>query len=243
MHIIKLDAIDSTNSYLRQLCTKSDVKDMTTVMTNHQVKGRGQMGAQWNSEKGKNLTCSVFKRFQGLHVDQSFYVSMITSLAILKTLRAFQIPKLKIKWPNDILSENKKICGILIENLIKNNEVEASIMGIGLNVNQVYFDQLPQASSLMAIVGKIHDIDELLHHLLKSLSHYFKKLEKGELDSLKRAYERQLFRKNKPSTFREMNGDVFPGIIQGVELNGKLTVKLEDEIIRSFDLKEIQLLY
>lgn len=243
MHIIKLNAIDSTNSYLRQLCSKSRLEDMTTVMTKHQIKGRGQMGAQWNSEKGKNLTCSVFKRFEGFQVDQSFHVSMITSLAILRTLRAFQIPKLKIKWPNDILSENKKICGILIENIIKNNEVEASIIGIGLNVNQVYFDHLPQASSLIAIVGKLHDIDEIMHHLLKSIDFYFKKLDRGEFDRLKGAYERQLFRKNKPSTFKDNNGEVFPGIIQGVDPNGMLVVKLEDEVLRPFDLKEIQLLY
>ena len=96
---------------------------------------------------------------------------------------------------------------------------------------------------MMAIVGKLHDINEIMHHLLKSLDFYFKKLEQGEFDRLKAAYERQLFRRNKPSTFRDNNEQVFPGIIQGVDPNGLLIVKLEDEILRSFDLKEIQLLY
>ncbi|MBN4085510.1 biotin--[acetyl-CoA-carboxylase] ligase, partial [Flavobacteriaceae bacterium AH-315-B10] len=145
MRIIKLNAIDSTNSYLKQISSKEVIEDYTTVTANYQTHGRGQMGTIWNSEKAKNLMCSVFKDCTKVSIKNQFYISMVTSLAIVKTLQSFSVPKLSVKWPNDILSENKKVCGILIENVIKNNLFEASIIGIGLNVNQTEFKLLPNA--------------------------------------------------------------------------------------------------
>ena len=133
MYIIKLDAIDSTNAYLKTLVSTNTVEDYTVVVAKHQTEGRGQMGTQWHVEDGKNLTVSVLTHMKGFALDHSFYISMITSLAIVETLQSFNIPKLHVKWPNDILSENKKICGILIENVIKQDVISASIIGIGLN--------------------------------------------------------------------------------------------------------------
>ena len=142
MNIIKLDAIDSTNAYLKELTLKSIPFDYTVVIAEEQIQGRGQRGTKWESEIGKNLTVSVFKKIEGLRVEQQFYISMCVSLALINSLKKFQIPQLRIKWPNDILSANKKICGILIENIIKNNELVGCIVGIGLNINQKKFQHL-----------------------------------------------------------------------------------------------------
>ncbi len=243
MHIIKLNAIDSTNSYLRELASKKPLEDFTVVITKHQTKGRGQIGAVWNSEKGKNLTCSVFKRNYCVSIDDQFYISMVTSLAIVKTLQLFQVPKLVVKWPNDILSEQKKICGILIENVIKHQDIEGSIIGIGLNVNQTHFQNLPFASSLKNLTGTLFDVEELLVGIIEQLKYYFNKLEQGKHDFIKRAYEALLFRRLKPSTFKDAEGNLFSGIIQGVNNNGTLQILLEDDIVREFELKEIKLLY
>lgn len=243
MLIIKLNAIDSTNSYLRQICAEKQVKDYTVVVTKHQTGGRGQMGTVWDSEKDKNLMCSVFKRHIHLPVKQQFYISMVTSLALLKTLEAYNILRLNVKWPNDILADNKKICGILIENVIKRNDIEASVIGIGLNVNQTNFMNLPNASSLLEHTGIIFDLDELLHAVVKQLKFYFNLLAKGQFELLKNNYETYLFRKDKPSTFEMATGATFPGIIDGVDDTGKLIVRLEDNIKMTFDLKEIKLLY
>lgn len=131
MHIIKLDAIDSTNSYLRQLSSKDNLEDFTVVMSKVQTKGRGQMGTVWQAQPSKNLMCSVFIDVSFLDIDENFYISMAASLAITKTLRQFQLQQLNVKWPNDILAGQKKISGILIENVIKNNHLQASIIGIG----------------------------------------------------------------------------------------------------------------
>lgn len=243
MPIIKLNAIDSTNSYLKDLCGKKKLEDLTVVMAKHQSRGRGQMGTTWDVEDGKNLTCSVFKRFTNYSIEQSFFISIVTSLAIVKTLKTLNIRKLKVKWPNDILSEKKKICGILIENVIKNNQIEASIIGIGLNVNQTYFKKLPQASSLKNITGSLFDIEEILDLLIKHLEFYFKQLENNKHEDLKKNYEALLFRMNMPSTFTSKKEELFPGFIKGIDDSGNLIVLHEDDILKSYELKEIQLLF
>ncbi|WP_303318099.1 biotin--[acetyl-CoA-carboxylase] ligase [Flavivirga abyssicola] len=243
MLIVKLNAIDSTNSYLRKLSAEETIDDYTTVIAKKQTQGRGQMGTVWDSQASKNLTFSVFKNVSQLCLEHPFYISVVTSLALLKTLQFFSIPRLSVKWPNDILSENKKICGILIENVIKQNSIKASVIGIGLNVNQTKFDNLPKASSLKIISGKVFDLDEIVHEVLKNLKHYFLLLEKGNYDLLKNDYEVYLFRKNKPSTFKDEEGIVFSGFIKGISKSGNLQVLLEDDIIKAFDLKTITLLY
>lgn len=243
MYLIKLNAIGSTNSYLRQICTKKVLQDFTVVMTTHQTKGRGQMGTHWMTQKGKNLTISIYKLIPALPLEKGFYISMAASLAIIRTLQRFNIPRLHLKWPNDILSEDKKICGILIENLTKNGKIESSILGIGLNVNQAEFRRLPKASSLKIITGRIFDKEELLQLIIDDLKVTFKKLENGDFRQLKREYEGFLFRKNKPSTFKDNEGNMFPGYIKGVNESGQLRVLTEDNIIREFDLKGVELLY
>lgn len=243
MNIIKLSAIDSSNSYLRRLCAKSSQDDFTVVVAKHQTNGRGQRGTVWETEHGKNLTCSVFKRNDSVSVDYNFFISIVTSLAIIKTLQGFQTPKLFVKWPNDILSEQKKICGILIENVIKNNKIEGSIIGIGLNVNQTNFEKLPLASSILNLTGRWHNPEEVLTSIVTNMEFYFKQLKKGKHVYLKRAYEALLFRKNKPSTFKDAQGNLFTGYIKGVNTLGNLQVLLEDEVIKEYQFKEIQLLY
>lgn len=243
MRIIKLNAIDSTNSYMRRLSSEENLEDYTIVTAKHQTQGRGQMGTVWSSENSKNLMFSVFKDTSKFQVEYPFLISMVTSLAILKTLQSFSITKLSIKWPNDILSEDKKICGILIENVIKQNSLSNTIIGIGLNVNQTEFNNLPKASSLKLITGNVFDLEEVLFETIKNLKHYFKILKRGDYDTLKTDYETYLFRKDKPSTFKDSEGLVFSGYIKNVTLFGNLQVLLEDDVVREFDLKDITLMY
>jgi BirA family biotin operon repressor/biotin-[acetyl-CoA-carboxylase] ligase len=243
MRIIKLNATDSTNGYLRRICSKKGIEDYTVVMAKNQTKGRGQMGTVWNSQPSKNLTVSVFKDVSFIDLDSHFFISIVTSLAIIKTLRSFSVPKLSIKWPNDILSEDQKICGILIENVIKQNNLNASIIGIGLNVNQALFKDLPKASSLKLITGAFFNLDEVLHEIITHLKYYFLQLKQGNFNELKIEYESFLFRKDKPSTFKDNRGTLFSGFIKTITDSGSLQVLLEDDVLKEFDLKEITLLY
>ena len=243
MRIIKLNAIDSTNAFMKELGTVETLKDFTVVITKYQTQGRGQMGTIWQSHEGKNLTFSVFKNVSFLHPDNTFFLSIVASLAVVKTLKGFNIPRLKIKWPNDILSDNKKICGILIENVMSNNQLKGTIIGIGLNVNQKDFNNLPQASSLLLISGRVFNLDELLEGIIANLKHYFSFLKNGKHDSLLSKYENNLFRKNKPSTFKDENGELFTGLIKGISDSGCLKILLEDNICKEFELKQVSLLY
>lgn len=243
MYIIKLNAIDSTNTYLKGLALVALPKDYTVVMAELQTEGRGQMGSLWRAEAGKNLTVSVFKKVSYLKIEQQFYISMAVSLAICKALKTLKIPKLHIKWPNDILSADKKLCGILIENVIKNNKMQGTIIGFGLNVNQKNYNELPQASSLSLLTGVLYNKDEILSEILNQFQYYFKMLEAKKFSEIKFEYETLLFRKEKPSTFKTKDNTTFSGIIKGVTENGMLNVWTEDEIIKTFDLKEVSLLY
>lgn len=243
MLIVKLDATESTNQYLKELMLSKEVEDLTVVMAKKQLKGRGQMGAVWESEPGKNLTVSILKKNNTLPISSQFLLNICTSLAILKSLNSLFVTDLSVKWPNDIMSGTSKICGILIENMLMGNQIQASIIGIGLNVNQQTFNTLSNVSSLKLLLGRTLNLEELLQNILENLKTNFLKLEKGEGMALWNDYESNLFRKDKPSTFKDIKGNLFMGFIRKISPQGKLIVELEDELVKEFDLKEVQLMY
>ncbi len=243
MHILKLNAIDSTNTYLKELMLSKTLDDLTVVVTDEQLKGKGQMSAKWQSEAGKNLTFSVLKKTKNIAVDNRFLLNICVSMAIYNCLKNINVPNLSVKWPNDILSGTNKICGILIENVLLGNQIRESVIGIGLNVNQLSFDNLTNVSSLKLLLGKTFVLDELLHDIIKNLEMAFLSIENENASLLWRAYENVLFRKDKPSTFKDIKGEVFMGFVRRVSPQGRLVVELEDDVKREFDLKEIRLLY
>lgn len=219
----------------------STLKDYTTVVTKVQKKGRGQMGTKWESEEGKNLTFSVLKHFDALKVAHQFHLNIVVSLVLHTVLTDMNIPNVKVKWPNDIMSGSKKICGILIENVLNGSLVKKSIIGIGLNVNQVSFGNLDKASSLALVSGRTFDLDYILNLILEKMKSFLDKTEQISLTSLKTQYEALLFRKDQVSTFKEENGQLFFGIIRGVSEEGKLIVELENDTIKQYSLKEVSL--
>ena len=243
MQIIKLDATDSTNDYLKTLTLSETLTDFTVVVAGQQLNGRGQMGTKWLSDPGKNLTFSVLKNNLHLSASDSFLLNVTVSIAIYKCLEALNVPDLYIKWPNDILSGSSKICGILIENLLSGNKINTAIVGIGLNVNQLHFESLQNVASLKLLLGRTFNVDELLSLIVKNLKNVFSEWKEKGVDSLRETYKKTLFRKDKPSTFEDRNGDLFMGFIRGISDYGKLVVELEDSIMEEFDLKEIRLLY
>tara|TARA_Y100000739_G_C20596362_1_gene460489 strand:- start:689 stop:1426 length:738 start_codon:yes stop_codon:yes gene_type:complete len=242
MNIIKLDAIDSTNSYLKKIISNKDVSDSTIVTAKFQTKGKGQLGANWESEDSKNLIFSIYKKDLGIKVKDQFIISIIVSLALIKTLKKNNLPNLRIKWPNDIMSENKKICGILIENIVKEKHIKHAVIGIGLNVNQTIFDNLPNASSIKKITGNTHNKDEILKELANNINRSFEMIYSSSSEIIFKKYEELLYRINKPSTFKNLKGENFTGFIKGVNKLGKLNVMLDDNKLESFDLKEISIL-
>jgi len=242
MHIIKLDATESTNLYLKNLTLSNVTDDLTVVIAKEQTQGRGQMGATWQSSSGKNLTFSILKEIENFSITDQFQLNMAVSLAIFDTLTTLHVPHLKIKWPNDILSGTSKICGILIENLLKGDQIRASIIGIGLNVNQTNFPNPFNATSLKLLLGRTHDLEEVLHALLENLTSYLKILQTRKIERLSYDYLEVLFKRGEVSTFQEPNGKLFSGTINGISKEGRLQVLIEG-VLKEFDLKEIKLLY
>ena len=242
MRIVKLHTIDSTNDYLKALVKTERLKEDTVVWALEQTMGRGQMGTSWTAEAGKNLTFSIFRKVKRITIDQQFYVTMAASLAVKDVLQKLLIKNITVKWPNDIMSDKQKICGILIESVIKKGKLDALILGVGLNVNQTDFGDIPRATSIKAQTGIHFDLEEILNMLLTQFHHYVDLLLKEDLDVIKSDYETDLFRKNKPSTFVK-NDQTFVGIIQGVTPQGKLLILEEDEVLNEYDLKELQLLF
>ncbi len=221
----------------------SPMEDYTAVVAKNQLKGRGQMGTSWQSEGGKNLTFSVLKNFSSLRVQQQFVLNIGVSMALCDVLRTLRLSNVTIKWPNDIMSGSLKICGILIENILQGAQVSHAVIGIGLNVNQTDFGDLTKATSIKLEMGQSQNLEELLDKTLERLQFHLDSIEQKTVAQLLPAYEKMLFRKDKPSTFTDSNGERFMGFIRNVSDSGKLVIELEDQIFRSFDLKEVTLLY
>ncbi|TRX36933.1 biotin--[acetyl-CoA-carboxylase] ligase [Flavobacterium sp. ZT3R18] len=242
MKLIKLDAIDSTNEFLKGLSNKQEVQNFTVVTAETQLKGKGQMGAKWDSESGKNLIMSVLVSSFLFEIEDVFNLNVVVSLAVINVLESYNIPELSIKWPNDIMSANKKIGGILIENSIKGDGTITSVVGLGLNINQIQFENLPRASSLAVICNSNFDKEEILFKIVTKLEEMVP-LYNEKAVSIWEDYSEKLFKIGVPTAFSDENNQNFMGIISGVSSIGKLKIQLEDDSTCEYNLKEVQMLY
>lgn len=242
MKLIKLNAIDSTSSFLKELAQNSALENYTVVVTKEQTKGRGQQASSWISEPSKNLTMSLFINDFNLEIHYQKYLNFAISLAIFDVLSTKKIENLSIKWPNDIMSANKKICGILVENSIRNSKIYTSIVGMGLNVNQIKFPAfLEKASSLKKITNINYNLDILLLEIVDQIKYRVQLLKAKKYSELERDYLNVLYKKNVPTMFKDNNDVLFMGMITGISSTGNLQVQLEDETTKEFSIKEISI--
>jgi BirA family biotin operon repressor/biotin-[acetyl-CoA-carboxylase] ligase len=242
MQLIKLSATDSTNAYLRRLSKREPVPDFTVVQATHQSEGRGQPGTRWISDEGKNLTFSILKKFQTFPAQKHFLLNILVSLSVHRLLESLGIPEVNLKWPNDILSGSRKVCGILLENQLRGAQLSASIIGIGLNVNQTVFADLPSATSLKNSTGNSYDLDEVLLTFIGFLQEAFRQLPETSYSSFLGQYEEKLYLKDQPAPFILPDGKRFIGTIRGVDPRGCLQVELESGNLRTFGFKEVRYL-
>jgi BirA family transcriptional regulator, biotin operon repressor / biotin---[acetyl-CoA-carboxylase] ligase len=189
------------------------------------------------------LIMSCLLKGLNICVDDVFVLNCLISVAIVKSLNELEVPKLSIKWPNDIMSDTKKIAGILIENSIRPDSTFSSVVGIGLNVNQKKFIGLPNASSMVLQTEKEFDLDDVLDKVLFQLNSYYDFVTKGKVDELWDLYHHYLFKKEVPVVFQDSDEKRFMGIIKKVNRQGKLEVLLENDSIQSYTVKEIKMIY
>ena len=240
MKLIKLNAIDSTNEYIKKI--KSNVSDkLFCVYTYRQTNGKGQRGNIWESEPNKNICISLcYKPLTCEPNYTSFKLNMLVSLIILEFFEELKIPKLKVKWPNDILSDGKKISGILIETALRSNNSNDYIIGIGLNINQNNFDNINNASSIKNITG----IDYDLNHLTTRLINFFEDLDtrfnQNSIDDIKSEYVNNLYGNNSVIKFVSDQKELHGKIIDVISENKiKLLVNDKEIVFSSGDLKLI----
>jgi BirA family biotin operon repressor/biotin-[acetyl-CoA-carboxylase] ligase len=239
MKLHKLSATSSTNDYLKEFLIQSKLENFTIIVADYQELGKGQGVNKWHSEKGKNLLFSLLVRFEDMPIYKSAFLNFAVSLGIFKVLKEY-LPEVSIKWPNDIMADEKKICGILIENSIAGTRIKHSVVGVGLNVNQFIFPkELSNATSFYKILNKEFDREILLREIFISIKEQIHLLKSNKYEELKLNYEQILFRKGIISPFKYSTGKSFLGTIIGVNNIGLLRMKMSDETVNEFSNKEI----
>jgi len=235
---IKLDKAGSTNSYISELIKEGKGVEKLVVIAEYQEHGRGQGSHLWHSRKGENLLMSLLLYPAFLSASEQFQLSRVASLAICDTLESMGVEPV-IKWPNDILASRGKIAGILIEHAISGGNLSYSIIGIGLNLNQLVFPDFPiSATSLTLEKGITTDPNGMAETLLEKILDRYKLLKEGDGEVLEREYLDRLHMLNQPASFM-VDGEEFAGMIRGVNNYGELLVEIEDRI-QTFGHQEIK---
>ncbi len=232
--------LDSTNLEAERILSDQQPAEGTVILSDFQEEGHGLGRNTWNSQPGKNILISIILYPHFLPPQHQFMLNKVTSLAVLKCVEAFvgDLP-LRIKWPNDVYAGMGKIAGILIKNTISGLKLRHTIVGIGLNVNQVDFDaDLPNPVSMAGLTGSDIDREAVLTVLLDHFSELYDQLRAGDHQAIDNAYLGALLNFNRPALYEEA-GKRFNGIIRGVDEFGRLQVDTGSEM-KFFDMKEIK---
>lgn len=235
----------STNSLLASMVT--DMPHATVVSAHAQTAGRGQRGNHWEAAPGLNITLSALFRPVSLHARSQFVISEIVALAVVQTVNRFLhgVCSAQVKWPNDIYVDNRKICGILIENSLCGNNVAYSIAGIGLNVNQQQFlSDAPNPVSMRQLAGHDLPLEEVERYMCSSLfSLYDRFIVAPRHAALHGAYMQLLWRSDGYYRFHDMlRGEDITARIAGVAPTGHLTLLLDTGEKRIYAFKEVAFL-
>lgn len=236
---IRLDETESTNSYLKKVVKEERPEEGTLVIADFQTGGRGQMGNSWFSSKGDNLLFSLLVYPAQVKANEQFIISRIASLAIKNTLDLF-IDDIRIKWPNDIYWQDKKIAGILIENDLQGDVIDNSVIGVGLNINQEKFPaELPNPVSLRQITGSEYDKQYVLDIFMREFFLLYRELQNEGTTSIEDEYMLDLYRINNYYWFEDAN-EKFQAKIVNVLPSGHLLLKtLETDEERKYAFKEV----
>ena len=215
----KLNEIDSTNKFLYELNKTKHFNEPVVAMADYQTSGRGRNDSSWESKRGENLLLSILFNHE-LKIAEQFNFSIIISLSIRKLISDYVKEKVYIKWPNDIIVCNKKISGFIIDNIIRKNTVNTSIVGIGMNINQLFFSEfIPPAISLSNLTDKAYDLNNIKDRLLIHIDTYYNNLTNNHL----KEFNKHLYLKNKIQPF-EVNKKIMKAKILGVNEKGELLV-------------------
>ena len=237
-HFIELKSIDSTNLYALRLIEEKKCFEGTLVSAIEQNSGKGQRGNHWISNPGENITASIIFFPSFLSAMQQFNLNKAIAVGVKDFISDFCSEDIKIKWPNDILVGNKKVAGILIENILRGNSISRAVVGIGININQTNFTDLPSASSIKLSTGIDYDITNCIESLCKHIEKRYLQLKSGS-SMINEEYLKNLYQLNKWCIY-EVENKLIKARIKGVSEFGRLIVEYEDGNFKEFDLKELK---
>lgn len=240
--LIRLDKVASTNQYASDLMKYSDLEEGTVIITNNQYEGRGQRTKKWESEPYKNITVSIILKPAFLKADHAFYLNKAITLGIydfiLSQIASTDSLQVKVKWPNDIYFCDKKIAGILIENVVSTGYLKTAIIGIGININQISFsDDCPNAVSLNQIVKKELDLDWCILKLCNVMETRYMQLKDQHFKQIDSQYVNALYLLGTLHQYK-VQDKIIHGIIKGATSHGKLILNVNN-VDQYFDFQEI----
>lgn len=239
--IIELETIDSTNTYAKQLLETSKVADKTIIWAKNQTQGRGQQGNKWECEPEKNLTFSIILFPHFIPPENQYLLNKAIALAVYHLVcnQISSTQPVKIKWPNDIYINKKKVAGILIENTISGSLWNTSIIGIGININQKNFpDTLPNPVSLINTTGKTVDIKNVLEEFIVIFNEFYTILKTNAFDNLNKQYLEALYQYQENQKYKIKNSVVEAKIID-ISAYGRLVLLTSNNERLECDFKEV----
>lgn len=227
-NIIWKDTVNSTNDLVKEMVRSGQADGDFVLAAHDQIAGKGQYDRVWETSKGENLTFTVYIKEPGLLLSDQFYLSKAIAIGLIEFLHQHGIVS-QIKWPNDILVDGKKISGILIENMLRGEQLEAALVGIGLNVNQTAFNSGFSAISMKAENGVQYDLNRTLLELMIILEGWIKRVKQHHFGRIDEEYHRHLAGLNEK---REATVD---GVKQRATLlkvlsNGNMVAEINGEI-------------
>lgn len=239
-NLITLKEVASTNTFLKDALSKSTpLLEGTVILAEKQLVGRGQADNSWISEPGKNLTFSILLNPSFLQVDKQFELNKAISLALNDVMANYAGNYARIKWPNDSYIGNKKIGGMLIENIVYGNKIRHAIIGIGLNINQTNFPRyLKNVTSFKQFLQRDFDLQALLVEICNAVEARYLQLKSGHNAQITAEYLEKLYLRNEWALFK-FDGEIQSGKISGITEAGRLQLETGNEI-RQFDSKEIE---
>jgi len=239
MNIIPVETVASTNDYLKKLAHRKFLEEGTVIVARNQTEGKGQRGNSWESEAGKNITCSILLYPSFLPLQRYFLLSEAISLGVKETLDTY-VEGITVKWPNDVYYSERKIAGILIENELTGNEYNLSVAGIGLNINQErFFSNAPNPISLKQITGREQNTEAILKELIQNILYWYERLKDGDTEILIRMYHEALYRRTGFHRYEDSE-DIFSARIDHVSDDGFLHLVTDRNEERSYAFKNVR---
>lgn len=238
--IIMYSSVDSTNKEAWRLVNSTSVSEGTIIRAGFQTAGKGQGGTSWESEANCNLNISIVLKPTYVSVSNQFSLNQAVSVALCKSISDLCPNNLvQIKWPNDIYINNKKVAGILIENSIVGSEFDVSVIGLGVNVNQLSFvSGAPNPISLAQLSGHKLDLEECLSKICYYFGIWISHLKNGMLELIGHQYLQLLLGYRKQLRF-VCDQEPFNAEIRGVNHDGKLILNVHG-VFKEYDHKEVR---